>query len=518
MQDRSLKSPLFPQGAQQRSLSDCFGRSAFTRTRWLIACALVLACVLSSWQKWNLAQTRTGTFYTNITSPTGVCPSPEGPGVSHSGYIGLRGDSEAAPKRSFFWFFEAEHDADDAPIIMTIGGGPGTSGLSNPMAAQGPCLVVENGTVPNPNRWTEHFNLLALDHPVGVGLSYGTKVNNSRAAAIDVYDFLQKFFHLFPGLVKNRFILSSGSYGGTYVPHIATVIHEQNIALAAGKGQRGAVHINLESMMLSNPLSDATSHYAWVLQTRCYNVNMYNASTCAEMFKILPTCLDGIRFAQQAPGSTVERRVAAQDICESLSEGDTHGTAAADVRKKCYSNDPLGCVPPSFAWLEAFFRRDDIKQALGIPGHVNFSVVNLEVTAEFQKYGDRIQSAYLLYEPLLKAGIRLLHYVGAQDAIAAWPGIISFVRRFSPRVFNMLGSCYGQLKLLQSPFQDEFLRTPDIPWPTAEDATVRVVGEGAGNMTYILVAQAGHFVAADQPALAKSIVEHWVQNVPFISS
>jgi hypothetical protein len=53
---------------------------------------------------------------------------------------------------------------------------------------------------------------------------------------------------------------------------------------------------------------------------------------------------------------------------------------------------------------------------------------------------------------------------------------------------------YNQLKLLQSPFQDEFLRAPDVPWPTAEDATVRVVGEGAGNMTYILIAEAGHFV------------------------
>jgi hypothetical protein len=51
-----------------------------------------------------------------------------------------------------------------------------------------------------------------------------------------------------------------------------------------------------------------------------------------------------------------------------------------------------------------------------------------------------------------------------------------------------------QLKLLQSPFQEEFNRAPDVPWPTVEDATVRVVGEGAGNMTYILVAQAGHFV------------------------
>jgi hypothetical protein len=50
-----------------------------------------------------------------------------------------------------------------------------------------------------------------------------------------------------------------------------------------------------------------------------------------------------------------------------------------------------------------------------------------------------------------------------------------------------------QLKLLQSPFQDEFLRTPDVPWPTAENATARAVGKGAGNMTWILIDGGGHF-------------------------
>jgi len=38
--------------------------------------------------------------------------------------------------------------------------------------------------------------------PIGVGFSYGKRVNNSRDAADDVYDFLQKFFILFPQLSK----------------------------------------------------------------------------------------------------------------------------------------------------------------------------------------------------------------------------------------------------------------------------------------------------------------------------
>lgn len=38
--------------------------------------------------------------------------------------------------------------------------------------------------------------------PIGTGFSYGRMPNNSRDAALDVYDFLQKFFVLFPHLAK----------------------------------------------------------------------------------------------------------------------------------------------------------------------------------------------------------------------------------------------------------------------------------------------------------------------------
>ncbi|KAJ6493020.1 alpha/beta-hydrolase [Mycena sanguinolenta] len=463
---------------------------------WFIALTAALALFLWHYRAWGFSHFSTNAFYVNITSPQNICPSVDGPGISHSGHIGLHGDSDA-PKRLFFWYFQAEHDAESAPIIMTIGGGPGTSGMMNPMLAQGPCVSNENSVAPNPNRWTEHFKLLALDHPVGVGFSYGTLVNNSRDAAIDAYDFLQKFFRLYPHLRRNKFILSGGSYGGTYVPHIATVIHEQNLALALGKGHPGAVHINLESMMISNPLSDATSHFSWFLQTACYGrVEMYNTSTCAEMYQRLPNCLDSIRLAEQVPGWSVERRAAAHDMCWGLRGGDMHGTVGEDVRKKD-KDDPLGCLPGGFRSAQTFFNDPDVKAALGVADNLNFSMSSQEVFVEFAKCGDIMQAAYLLYEPLLTAGIRLLHYVGAQDANCNPHGIMSF------------------LKLLQSPFQEEFLRAPDVPWPSADEATVRVVGEGAGNMTWILIDGAGHFVAHDQPKLVKSIVEHWVWNVPF---
>jgi hypothetical protein len=56
------------------------------------------------------------------------------------------------------------------------------------------------------------------------------------------------------------------------------------------------------------------------------------------------------------------------------------------------------------------------------------------------------------------------------------------------------------LKLLETPFQQEFLAAPDVPWPSEDVATVRTVGGGAGKMAYILVQEAGHFVRICHPA------------------
>lgn len=49
---------------------------------------------------------------------------------------------------------------------------------------------------------TEHT--IYLLQPVNVGFSYGARVDNSRDAASDVYDFLQKFYVILPQLSRYR--------------------------------------------------------------------------------------------------------------------------------------------------------------------------------------------------------------------------------------------------------------------------------------------------------------------------
>ncbi|KAH8433625.1 uncharacterized protein LDX57_011261 [Aspergillus melleus] len=104
----------------------------------------------------------------------GVCETT--PGVkSYSGYVDLSPTSH-----TFFWFFEARHDPENAPITLWLNGGPGSDSLIGLFEELGPCHVNSSyETYLNPHSWNEVSNLLFLSQPLGVGFSYSDTVNGS---------------------------------------------------------------------------------------------------------------------------------------------------------------------------------------------------------------------------------------------------------------------------------------------------------------------------------------------------
>jgi hypothetical protein len=77
-----------------------FATSSFWRGFNIVIGGIALVHVLIYLvQNWSRGIVQEPSFCAKITSPQNIC----GNSPSHSGYIGLRGDSDRNPKHSFFW-------------------------------------------------------------------------------------------------------------------------------------------------------------------------------------------------------------------------------------------------------------------------------------------------------------------------------------------------------------------------------------------------------------------------------
>ncbi|ORY28835.1 Alpha/Beta hydrolase protein [Naematelia encephala] len=437
-------------------------------------------------------------FWHNVTEFGPYC---DGATKGWSGWIGL--DVEGAGvKRSFFILNLAEEDHEHASLILTIGGGPGTSGHTRYWTGDGPCLITEHGLEPNQHRWTENFNYLAIDHPVGVGFSYGNMVNSSADAAKEMYDFLQKFYVLFPQLKDNQLVLNGGSYGGMYIPHMANIIIAQNSLLAAEQAPKGNVHIPLESIMISNPWSDPLSHAGGLIEMLCQQTHppVWNSSQCLSAYQALPSIIQAVRLALDIP--TLHNRVKALNVTWDVELMDLHGVKRENYHERC-DGSTAECYP-YFIHMQDFLR--NISKDLGVPEFLKYNTTSDTILELFVENGDFMQQSTRFFPTILSNGIRILHRVGMLDMNCPWTTVLNSASSLHP------------LRLLLTPIvqQSEFTRQPDVPWPGEEsEATIRVVGAGAGDFTYVQLLNAGHMVGHDAPRIEKKLAEHWVYNRVF---
>ena len=189
----------------------------------------------------------------------------------------------------FFWFFEARHNPESAPLTLWLNGGPGSDSLIGLFQEHGPCNVTENlTTTVNPYSWNEVSNMLYLSQPIGVGFSYETAdvgsydnrsnfLNASQAtpngrfsmvnpyrydttylAAVGAWEILQAFLSELPTLdneVDNKtFNLWTESYGGHYGPQFYEYFYEQNEMIANGT-QNGTCLI-MDTLGIGNGIID----------------------------------------------------------------------------------------------------------------------------------------------------------------------------------------------------------------------------------------------------------------------
>lgn len=168
--------------------------------------------------------------------------------TSYSGYFTV---SESYNSNLFFWFFPAQRDPDNVPVLLWLQGGPGSSSMYGLFTENGPFEVISESQVRLRNQtWSRSHNLLYIDNPVGTGFSFtkGGYADNETKVGEDLHNGLQQFFTLFPKLQKNEFFISGESYAGKYIPAISHTILK--------KKSEAKIPINLKGVAIGNGLSD----------------------------------------------------------------------------------------------------------------------------------------------------------------------------------------------------------------------------------------------------------------------
>uniref|UniRef100_A0A453KZZ4 Carboxypeptidase n=2 Tax=Aegilops tauschii subsp. strangulata TaxID=200361 RepID=A0A453KZZ4_AEGTS len=180
------------------------------------------------------------------------------PRVNFDQYAGYVTVNEEYGRELFYYFVEAPYEAASKPLILWLNGGPGCSSLGyGAMMELGPFRVNPDGKTLRRNKhaWNNLANVIFLESPTGVGFSYAS--NNSdninkrgdQRTAEDTFVFLLNWLERFPEYKGRDFYIAGESYGGHYVPQLATVITFMSEL-------HRTTFINLHGIFVGNPILD----------------------------------------------------------------------------------------------------------------------------------------------------------------------------------------------------------------------------------------------------------------------
>ncbi|KAK7745159.1 hypothetical protein SLS62_009872 [Diatrype stigma] len=431
----------------------------------------------------------------------GVCETT--PGVnSYSGYVDLDEDTHM-----FFWFFEARHNPNEAPLTLWLNGGPGSDSLIGLFEARGtdadisselgPCNVTKNLTSHvNPYSWNEASNLLFLSQPIGVGLSYddpivgvinqttGLPVNSSnpdgrysyvdpyrfdttKLAAVGAWEVLQGFLDLLPTLdssIKSRtFNLWTESYGGHWGPTFYRHFYEQNQAIQAGTAE--GVELNMHTLGIIN--------------------GIVSERIQAPYYPDIDYCIDSDRSTVDGQSTCAQ----ATAICRNLVEGpyyEVSGRNPYDIRAQADAE-----IPPGY-WAD-FVNLASTQEALGV--NINYTSTSSQaIWIGFSSTGDFVFPDILSdLEAILDDGVSIHLVYGDADYICNW---------FGGEALSLS---------LNYTHADEFRASGYEPFVV--DGVEYGEGRQHGNFSFTRVYDSGHEVPYYQPKAALELFRRVINDL-----
>ncbi|KAJ5780348.1 hypothetical protein N7457_005508 [Penicillium paradoxum] len=441
-----------------------------------------------------------------------ICETTEGV-KSYSGYVDLAPDSH-----TFFWFFEARHDPENAPITLWLNGGPGSDSLIGLFQELGPCFVNEKlEDYINPHSWNEVSNVLFLSQPVGVGFSYAEKeagsfdlltgsfqnasygdvvgrypvINASEITTTDLaakatWEVVQGFLSGLPKLdskLQSRsFNLWTESYGGHWGTTFFDHFYEQNEKIA--NGTLDGVQLEFNTLGIINGLIDQgiqANYYADFAVNNTYGIKTVN-DTVYNYMKFANEMPKGCQTLIAMCHATKRVEVADQAICAEATymcrdnaEGPYYtisGRNSYDIRLAADDQTP----PPYYT---EYLNKASIQDAIGVD--VNYTKSNFDVLYSFYQSGDFAYPNFLEdLEDILSRPVRVALIYGDADYTCNW---------FGGEAVS-LATKYEHAKQFRSAGYTPFVVDGKEYGATRE----------YGNFSFTRVYDAGHMVPFYQPA------------------
>ncbi|KAM3517671.1 hypothetical protein NHJ13051_008786 [Beauveria bassiana] len=500
-------------------------------------------------------------FHENVTisyKQPGLCETT--PGVkSYAGHVHLpasllediHGVRHEYDTNTFFWFFEARHDPENAPLAIWLNGGPGASSMMGLLQENGPCLINDDSktTRHNPWSWNNHVNMLYIDEPNQVGFSYDTPtnftivldgegeevrtatdfsrvavpelnsttrvgtlssgdklhtVNTTAEAAHALWHFAQAFFWEFPHYkpIDDRISLWAESYGGHYGPGFARLFQQQNEKILNGTlDDKTAHYMHLDTLGIINGVLDAThSEEAGIIFpfNNTYGIQAYTQEFYDELIH---------NFTK--PGGCRDQILHCQDVLEDRDritiqdERDGSWKAICGISDECASPSETAFRtvdhgrfdithhkqdPFPPPHLYGYLSRGEVLEALGVP--VNFTATSSAVSSNFDDSVDYLKRGFVdAVGYLLDAGVKVHLMYGDRDFACNWIG----------GEMSSLAVSHAQAA--------GFAAAGYAPLVSAADGGGVVGGltRQHGNFSFTRVFQSGHMIPAYQPVHAYEI-------------
>lgn len=127
----------------------------------------------------------------------------------------------------FYWFFK-NTALTNAPLVIWMNGGPGSSSMFGLFLENGPLRVKRTGPgsddfiLGNSEKgsWGDISDVIFIDQPVGTGFSYGkTYIDRMETGADHFVKFINLFLKKYPEYQNRDVYISGESYAGKYLPH-----------------------------------------------------------------------------------------------------------------------------------------------------------------------------------------------------------------------------------------------------------------------------------------------------------